>query len=439
MQYLGESKNLFPQYMYIGTTSTNKGVSAIGLPNGMIRITGTSTARPQVTILYDRDYYLPAGTYSAISPNIPRGCNMAYGFTLVDGTRKTMYCTGSNKITLDKDVSKISLFFYGFVDPAIYTYDLVCPIMLVNYDGYYSGEYLQYLDGNPVQDIQRSKNLIPFPYTLNPVIGGVAHTINTDGSITLKGTRTGNAYLGLYGGYAAAKVPVTSLLEVGKTYSISGNSGLVRVIIFLYPETGGGRNVSNGSFTVLETDKYIGIFLYIPTANATVDETIYPMLNEGTTALPYQPYLQRYDMYMYDNLIKLPYYDGLSKTHNGITFTVDEKTGWVTANGTSTGQSDFYIKATKSLYNSNVLYIPKGKYVAKSGVVGGSNSTYFLRFNPKDRTKQNYFDLDTVSTKIVDITYDDPDGWLCAIIIKTGAGTVNNLVFKPELIRLAGD
>lgn len=167
------------------------------------------------------------------------------------------------------------------------------------------------------------------------------------------------------------------------------------------------------------------------------------MINYGTTALPYQPYLQRYNMYMYDNLIKLPYFNGNNYTHNGITFTIDEQTGWIIANGTSTGQSDYWIKREGykyvdgvSVYESNFVYLSKGKYVVK-GSFGGTNNTYFLRFRPEDRSSPNtYIDINT-GYKEFEALRDEE--WIMALIVKSGAGTVNNLVFKPELIKLIGD
>lgn len=294
---------------------------------------------------------------------------------------------------------------------------------------------MQYLGNKPVQGIGRSKNLIPFPYTTIATIGGVKHTFNSDGSITLKGTRIGNAYLGLYGGYKAQAVPVTSLLEVGKTYTISGSSDLVKVIIFLYPESGGSKNYTSGSFTVTENDKYIGIFLYIPTASATVNETIHPMLNEGTTTLPYQPYLQRYDMYMYDNLIKQPYFDnklnGYVQTVAGVTFTTDESTGYVTANGKndSTAWSRFYfIQGGSKKLN--------GKYVCKCTPSGGATTTYrtIITVKKQDGTTQSINEIGNGVT----FTADNWELNAVTIVIYTNA-TANNLVFKPELIRLIGD
>lgn len=155
------------------------------------------------------------------------------------------------------------------------------------------------------------------------------------------------------------------------------------------------------------------------------------MLNEGATALPYQPYLQRYDMYMYDNLIKLPYSNGTSKTINGITFTVDEKTGWITANGTNNGKnwSRFYIKnGTHEKLN--------GKYVYKGTPSGGATTTYrtILIMKKQDGTTQSINEIGNGVTFTA-------DNWVLnelTIVIYTNA-TANNLVFKPELLRLIGD
>lgn len=136
----------------------------------------------------------------------------------------------------------------------------------------------------------KSDNLIPFPYTKGNTMAGVNISVNPNGSVTLKGETTSEAYFSLYGSWSA-RIPIKNLFEAGKTYTISDNGTNVRALIFIFGNS--TRNFSNTSFTVLDSDREFIIFIYVGGAK-TIDETIYPMLNEGSVALPYQPYFCEY-------------------------------------------------------------------------------------------------------------------------------------------------
>ncbi len=285
VQGIGRSKNLIPQYFYIGQTMKSNGVTVVGLDNGMLRITGISTARPVFTLIYERPCSLPAGTYSCIDSNIPQGTTLSYAFKLADGTTKTMYSMSGNKITLTQDAVAISVYFYGFVSPAVSTYDYTAHIMLVEYDGYYKGEY--------------------------------------------------------------------------------------------------------------------------------------------------QPYLQRYDMYMYDNLIKLPYRFASGTDRNGMIATILED-GSVSLSGTF--PSDLW--GADYIFISGTL--PKGKYVVKGCPSGGSSSTYRIFVHVVHEDGSNLY-VSQVGQPAVFTIIDGDKIQQIGIRIGPQIGLVNNLVFKPELIKLIGD
>jgi hypothetical protein len=158
-------------------------------------------------------------------------------------------------------------------------------------------------------------------------------------------------YYRLCGGYYYNKIPIPNWMQVGKTYTVSSNisSDTCIVEVYLYKEDGTEFAVSQASptFTIPEGYAYFGIFL-IPILGVTSTFTIYPMLNEGNTALPYEPYFEG----LRDtkttalksegaNLLPFPYYDP-TITRAGITFTVNADRG-ITINGSNDGTANSFI------------------------------------------------------------------------------------------------
>lgn len=131
--------------------------------------------------------------------------------------------------------------------------------------------------GKNEQVTTTGKNLLVYPYPETTTVkSGVTFTDNGDGTISVNGTATAEVYFTLYDGET-----------VEGAYYLSGvpNGGKCR----MYALGDGGQNIDNGSGAEI-ADGYRYITLYIP-QNVTVNnEVIKPMLNEGTTAIPYEPY-----------------------------------------------------------------------------------------------------------------------------------------------------
>lgn len=133
------------------------------------------------------------------------------------------------------------------------------------------------------------RNLLP-KATLTETISGVTFTPNPDGSISVSGTATDNvAY-----NYAEGLDRVL----LGQTVCLSGGSMQSQVII--NEKTSSGRFVRNvlinassssisGVLSKQSEDNILYVTIYVPTGT-TVNATIYPMLNLGSTAMPYETY-----------------------------------------------------------------------------------------------------------------------------------------------------
>ena len=159
--------------------------------------------------------------------------------------------------------------------------------------------YEAYFDGlrdAPVTAIESvGVNVIPFPYDVSgsKTLNGITYTINKDASITVSGTATAASYLHIHN-----KLP----LQAG-TYSLSasGTGSQIHILVQYYSKNGSYvksikdvYGFTSSTFTVTSNDLalYNAHVILQVLAGATVNATIYPMINKGTTALPYVPYVK---------------------------------------------------------------------------------------------------------------------------------------------------
>lgn len=120
------------------------------------------------------------------------------------------------------------------------------------------------------------------------------------------------------------------------------------------------------------------------------------------------------------NLIPYPYYNP-SKTANGITWTINSD-GTITANGTATARTDFFMA-----YNVVGLF-GYGDYIFSGCPDGGSNSTYKLQLY--DATNRvTYNDLGEGVIFTIDENNESSQFRILASIFE--GVTVNNIIFKP--------
>lgn len=172
----------------------------------------------------------------------------------------------------------------------------------------------------------KTTNLIPYPYAdKTKTINGITFTVNTDGTITVNGTATKETYF-----------------VIGKT-TLEGDS--INAI--------GVLSATNGKYTLSNGNNISGVGLFYNSNNktlaltvvqgATVNNLVFkPMLNYGSSALPYMPYFSGLKNAFFKkivstgrNLLSFPYLDGTSLTNNGVTFTTNND-GSITVNGTPT-------------------------------------------------------------------------------------------------------
>lgn len=133
------------------------------------------------------------------------------------------------------------------------------------------------------------RNLLPMA-TETKTLNGVTFTPNSDGSVSVSGTATNNAY------YVFAYGLDDSLF--GQTVCLSGGSTQTHIVINEKKPSGEWlRNViinaetppAVGVLSKQADDNTLNVTIDVLTGT-TVNTTVYPMLNLGSTAMPYEPY-----------------------------------------------------------------------------------------------------------------------------------------------------
>jgi hypothetical protein len=123
------------------------------------------------------------------------------------------------------------------------------------------------------------------------------------------------------------------------------------------------------------------------------------------------------------NMVRFPYHFD-SRTINGITFTINEDRS-ISAKGTATAAAAFTV-----MYLTTALPLPKGRYFI-GGIVGGSSSTYRLRFSSAQKAITDAYN-DSFFTVAEDTTYR-------YLYFTVTAGATVDTTVKPILAKVNED
>lgn len=131
------------------------------------------------------------------------------------------------------------------------------------------------LFGKTEQPSTEGNQLITYPYAdSSKTLNGINFIDNGDGSITIKGTATAYCFFSMADDVALAT----------DTYTISGYVDGVKVVV----QNKNDNTYLRNTFTLAE-NATVGIWLDI-SIGVSLDVTIYPMLNQGNVAKPWEPY-----------------------------------------------------------------------------------------------------------------------------------------------------
>ena len=215
-----------------------------------------------------------------------------------------------------------------------------------------------------------------------------------NGVVTAVGTATEDAfssYINLH-----YDMPI-----VAGDYFISGTKDSVNARVVVTKANGTTEVIDNNSFTLDGTETRARIYCYI-VKDKTVNTTVYPMLNKGTTALPWEQFSggqpspspefpQEIEVPSGDVVVKscgknLLKNNAVSKTLSEVVFTVNNDKS-VSIKGTASSNASFVLyEAVGDASEFN------GKYI--SGCNEGSSSTYFLRISDTKVASANNYSSD---------------------------------------------
>lgn len=223
---------------------------------------------------------------------------------------------------------------------------------------------------------RKSRNLIQFPYLFDTVTssdGGATIKTNNDGSLTFNGSTSKSIFARLSKVY----------LKAGETYYLSWYSDTAfedlkgKVSVYV-----NGLRYTVGRFTATE-DGEVEIHAVLYKGYEIDNITIYPMLNEGETALPYEPYAGQRIKLLYGskNLINVDEIvnDCFVKNDDG-SFTLSKiNGGWDRFSG------KFYVNLPAGTYYASCILIDKTTrgLSIRAGYTDGTYSGNFTLPNVK--------------------------------------------------------
>lgn len=232
---------------------------------------------------------LPYPYYTKTSPSIVSEYEIdEYLYTDIDCTEESVYAASNPEYITDFNINEfitgITAVDSTFKPGTSYEFVICAEELPIDDSGnspvttiYYNGQFLA--GGTYSWDVWKmfginmytpdpslpfyAKIRVSWEESNSTVINGVRFTDNGDGTITANGTATANAYF---------------YLQVGTDYGTNMNSVAT-------------ESATNGSYTIskrmsyLDSDKELAI--YIP-KGTTVDETLYPQIEVGTTATEWE-------------------------------------------------------------------------------------------------------------------------------------------------------
>lgn len=213
--------------------------------------------------------YLKKGTYH-IKSTVTKSDNVGGGGIALRDKEESLYIFndssyGNSDRTFSIENSKTyPLYFYAPYMSAANTTVTFTDVQLEY--GESASPYMPYVDPTTVKVKRCGKNLIPYPYShTTKTQNEVTFTDNGDGSITIKGTATADTYFWLCTIDFGDK-PINAISVDSATNGIYTAS---KRLYYNQNSKGSSINIISGT---------------------TVEETIYPQIELGTTATDYEPY-----------------------------------------------------------------------------------------------------------------------------------------------------
>lgn len=265
------------------TSLTTNGVTFTVNEDGSVTANGTSSAS-SACLLKVNTFELKANTSYILSGCPSNGSSTTWriiflkdGVAIVSdfGNGATYTPTEDETVTVRLDISA------GSVEADFTFYPMI------RYASIEDSTYEPYTGGAPspspdypqeLEDAGKWGNLCNLP-DVETTINGIAWSCE-NGSVTAKGTATGDSN--------TVGVIYFDLPIVKGTYFVSGSTSEITVL-FMVTKNGSSIYYSNDDVALDGTETMARVYCKVA-GGKTVNATVYPMLNYGTTALPYRPY-----------------------------------------------------------------------------------------------------------------------------------------------------
>lgn len=278
-------KNLIP-YPYYDTTKTQNGITFTVNADGSISFSGTSTAQAVFYFVYKAMNLKQGVTYTlSASGNYSFGGSATifiYDSTQGQSAHISLLTDTSTTFTPTKNINNTSCYL---VIPANRTVSGTLKPQLEL--GSTATAYTPYISDLSTVTVTRCrKNLIPYPYTdTTKTLNGITFTVNSDGSVTVSGTATAQAYFKLQQSFS---------LKKGQYFFSGCPTGGSGTTYSLYLSTSDyvfyKADIGNGISINAEDDKTVSIVINIA-KDTTVENLVFkPQLELGSTATAYEPY-----------------------------------------------------------------------------------------------------------------------------------------------------
>lgn len=271
----------------------------------------------------------------------------------------------------------------------------------------------------------KTKNLINYPYNFgnSTTQNGITVTANSDGSLTINGTTTAYCWIA----YSNIKT------EIGKQYTARAYNCPGTMAFYMFHSDSDATFFRNSAITITARQNYYTIVLAADVGYTYNNVRIYPMVNEGSTILPYEPYYEG----LRDSAVTEIKSIGVNLlnpnlfpagTYSGVTFTPNAD-GSITANGTATGNIFYDLVDT-----TNHILKPGSTYYVSFGdtFIGGQDVKEMVVGIITNNLENKYYAF-TAKNKFI-FTFNNNDYYKVFVRLRSYAGAVfNNETYYPIL------
>lgn len=283
--YPANEKNALVYPYSNGDSRVTNGITFTANTDGSISASGTATANADFYLVgangvYE-DAHIKSGDYRVTlnrQGDTPMGTYVRLYVVPNGGTAEYATDASSEEVTIDATATyrifirvssgaTVNATFYPMISSVVYGHTSYAP-----YKGF--------------SVTRAGKNVLP-PQLINGTVVGVSYTLNADGSVTASGTSTS--------GSSGRDYEASGYRPPNGTYTLSGGNADVGVRINRYTKDGTlmDRNTSYATPLQIVIDDSVG-YIYCGvgyvSAGKTVNTTVYPQLEQGTTATAYEPY-----------------------------------------------------------------------------------------------------------------------------------------------------